>query len=413
MRNGLVRLALAFLLAGAAQGAEPAAVPTVLPTDSAEYAEWLRQVNRALRDRALPPARRAAVLALKARFYEEFVGDPEQALHIWEQVPSAGPAPGSEAAQAAAQAERLRALLARHRGEKDALRTMATHPGGDEERTARVAELRRMIARCAGSPYEAGMTYYLGAYLLDLGQERAAYEAFGQALRLRPALGFSLPAPIRMQRAYRLWSVRVARRAARRLLAAWLLVAGALFGLARPWRWLGLRHALGLGVLLAVWTGCFWAGAWLIGRATDATPTATNCFVGTMPGSPMSEVLCVLFGYGLIGVLGAFAAAVATTVVPLPKTRLLLNLFLSLLLFGTLVAFFSLRHCRSAELEPAGEQGLAVARGSLRFTTEELMPFLLMDPRAYPGLALEEVDEEVLRAFVRHHYEAMRSGAGP
>ena len=59
---------------------------------------------------------------------------------------------------------------------------------------------------------------------------------------------------------------------------------------------------------------------------------------------------------------------------------------------------FDLNHGRT-EFVPKEDSHYKYLVGSYRYKTMEPLPYLLSDPLAYPGLSVDMLDEDVMKAF--------------
>jgi len=411
---GGVRMALfaaALLLGGAGQ---VCAQPDPVEQADALFAQTdfsggLRVLNRALRDRSLPVEQRARLLDAKAAFYLRTVGDHDRAQRITRQILRSGLAADHPlGVQARTRMAELDATADRYRTQRALLRRMMFGAKDDAERRDRLARLQALVREDPDCPYLAEAYYHIGSTHLELGELKAAFRALDAARAIRPAIGFFLPVPYRRQLAYDRWVRRVAILAARTVLGLLLLGIAVSFYASRPWQWLGARHGLVLAAVLLVWCVAFPLGVrWAAPSAEMRPESVEPTFVASTPGSPMSEILGVLFRYGLAGLLGGFAGAVSIARVPLRWTRRLLGATLSLVLFAGLTVLFVGLHCNVTFVK-ANDARFARLRGTFLYEmNEDLDPFVLSDPRAFPGLSVEELDEVAARRFIERHYAAM------
>ncbi len=359
----------------------------------------------ALAEKGASVEQRARLTAALARFYEERVGNLDEALKANIEILNLG-LPEDHPAKVAARkrAERLRSWARRY-AEEDALLEMAGIATTDsEELEARVVDLRALIARRPDYPRLARAHYHLGDNLLSLKRYGEAYQAFSKARELRPGLSRDLPVEYNRREAYNDWMRDKVSMAVRGLLGLLLASAALLFYLSRPWRRLGLRHVLVLAAVLLCWWGLFalasrWSGRWVAPSQED--PSA---FLYSAPGSPGSGPLDTLFLYGLVGVLGSFILAVGTSRFRLRWTSALVTASGSLLLCGCLMTVFYLRYVdREGWFERREKGRLPYSRGAAYFDVPEIEPFMLTEPRAFLYLESGDIDDAVLREWFQKH----------
>jgi hypothetical protein len=271
----------------------------------------------------------------------------------------------------------------------------------------RAAELRTIIERHPDYPHTARAYYFLGANLGTSKQYREAYRAFTKAVELRPALDSSLPVRYRLQVVHREWLRSFAGRTSWGILGVVLAASAVLFFVARPWRSLGLRHAVMLAAVCLAWWLLLNAAAWALDGQVRLEKLSFEkpAFVSGLPGSPGSERLTLLFRYGLLSILGAFVIAVGLSKLRLKWTRAAATGIASLLVCACLMTVFYLRHCdRGGFFEPGRGEILTRLRGGAFFPLADLEPYVLTNPRAYPDMRLSEIDEHVLKAWLERQY---------
>jgi tetratricopeptide (TPR) repeat protein len=358
------------------------------------------------RDRhGVAPARQARILVALARFYDRYVGSRSETALILEQLLRLPLPPGNPSrAWALATKKKLAALATRYRSQDALLDRVSVESINPGELRGRIAQLRELIKNNPNYPGLAAACYYLGRHLMLLEEHRAARRAFDRALELRPALGYHLPVDYNRDTVVRLLLRRDLGTAARVVLGAMWLLALVLFLRSRPWRTLGLRHALLLGALAGSWWLFFRATVWLGGHLMSQQDPhfPPPVYLYTNPGSPMSGALDTLFWFGLVGLAGAFLIAASTARFRYRWTWAIFSATASALLLSGLLTLFYLRHLE-VPFQPAAKQSYSLARGIFYFPTGDHSPFLLTNPTAYCHFqaTIEDLDEEQVRHWFK------------
>ncbi|MBW2527803.1 MAG: hypothetical protein JRI23_26720, partial [Deltaproteobacteria bacterium] len=341
-------------------------------------------------------------------FYEHYAADHRRVRGYLREIHKLRlPADNADRVAAQRTAARLEAFDARYRSHEALLRRMAVSKYDEQTARRRVAELRGLIQQAPDYPRLAVAYHYLGENRLQLERYRKAYGAFSKALELKPGIGFSLPTETRRDRAFELWVRRDLGIASWAGIGVVLLVTALLLLLAKPWRWLRVRHGQLLVVLVVLW--------WLFLRAAVAAlgpsvrPTAgqfpSPIYWTIAPASPLSAAVDTLFLYGLVGVVGAYALALATARFDPRWTWAFANASTVLLLCACLMTQFALRH-GSPVFRAAEQQRFPHLRGAYYYAlTQDQDPFILTDPLAYCGFqrTIRDMDEPALqRWFARY-----------
>ena len=370
--------------------------------DAGEHAEGLRLLTAARRESRRAPAEHAQVLSALAEFYGERAGDRRREERYLERVVDLElPADQPLVAAAAARLDEIAGEKERF-AEGDALLARVRTVGAGATPAENVAALERLLAERPDYPRRAAARYYLGAELMRLERFREAVGEIDRAIALAPALGFSLPAPSRREEAFERWWRGDLSAASHTVLGIFLAAGFALFFAARPWQWLGLRHALALGALALAW----WGAYHLLARAAGAGVSLAlgdfpaPAIAATAPGSPHSGALDRLFWYGLAGTGGVFVLALAAGRLG-RFTRAFAVSTAALALFAALLTDFTLR-IEGAEYRPGPEGRYRHLAGALYFPLlADQEPFLLTDPLRYCAFQDKrgDMDEPAVREW--------------
>lgn len=385
--------------------------------EAGRFKQGFKVLNDAHAKTRHEPRQHARVLAALAAFYEHHAGDFDEAARYLGEVLALG-LPGADPTVKAARQDlaRLKQQAARYKKQNEALFGLSLERLEPGVAAGRVKALLAFIARNPGYPRLASAHYYLGKNLLLLDRHREAHRAFVAALKLRPALGYHLPVEHSKDSVFK----RLARQD---LLLTARVVLGVLGGLfvilflrSRPWRTLGVRHGLILVTMLAAWWLFFRLSVSFAGGTVNAESGIfpRPIYLGTAPGSPMSETLDTLFWYGVLGVAGAFVMAVSAARSSRRWTWAVINAGAALLLACGLMSVFYLEHASLGAYKAASVQRFPYLRGDFYYARQNQGPFLLTDPLAYCRFqeTLHEMDEEQIKAWFRRFAPACKDRRG-
>ncbi len=412
-------LSFVLSLPALAQPAPSAAATAALPAAdavaaaerhfvAAEYSEGLRVLNLAARHARRNHVDYARVLMTLARFYEQYTGDHRRvAGHLREVRRLKLPKDNPQLVAARQLQQKLDELAAKYKAEDELLSRVKRYKTDRGILEQRVAELTRLVETRPDYPRLAAAYHYLGETRLQLDQYRLAYQAFKRAIELKPAIGFSLPAPVRKDRAFARWVRGDLSVAAWAVLGALLLLAALLFCRSRAWRTMTLRHGVVLLALLGGWWLFFRGALWWLGSRVTTFPEGLPqpVYLHTAMGSPMSQQIDTLFLYGLVGVVGAFVLSVGAARLRPRWTWAFANAAAVMVLCASLMTQFYLRHGQ-ALVGPAPEGRYPYLQGALYYSlTANQEPFMLTDPLAHCGFqqTIQEMDEPQVAKWFRRY----------
>jgi tetratricopeptide (TPR) repeat protein len=385
--------------------------------DDGVYRSAHQLLEKALRRRDLPMEERLEMLTTLATFYENQVGDDRRALKVWQRIIATASADASPAAIARQAADRIEARL-RRLGDLEKrlhlMRVAAVQPGRHADKSfhrrmqRQQKELRQIKVTAETAPL---INYTLGLTLLALDRPFSADRAFGRVLKQRPAYGLFQPVGRLQQTARHNWIRRLLKRTAGTILVLFWVGVAAGVGLARPWRWMHWRH-LAAGVIMAViWTAVFQTALHWPGRQEAAAsfinrdgfyPTPT--YVHTRPGAAESEVADRLFYYGLTMISGIYLLAVSTAGIGRPSRRRMICGVASLAFGLALMTQFYYTHCENqSRLYRRNDTARAWLSAQLAFRSSEPEPYLLTDPKSYPGVELASISDPLLVEWLQRH----------
>ncbi|UCG13396.1 MAG: tetratricopeptide repeat protein [Deltaproteobacteria bacterium] len=376
------------------------------------FSKGLSILNKVYAGKDLSTEQRAEIMKKFAQFYEGPVGNYDKALFFYRKIVALDlPQDHPLKSNARQGVTRIMAHAKEFSREVTFLKRMRLQVTNPEEIEERITDLQALIHRRPDSPSIASAYYYLGSNLLSLERYGEAERAFRKALELRPAMDFSQPVSRKRRIAYRNWLRTNAARTAWGIMGLILPATALVFFLSKPWRWLGIPHLGGAAALALLWWLVFYvASKWAAHHIPEPSlEFAQPSFVTSLPGSPGSEVLGKLYLYGLVGLLGVFLFAVGTARFRLRWTAMMLNGTIAALLFGSLMVAFYLRYCDGNGVYQRGKGKLSILTGAVFMERPDIGPDVLINPRAYPGLYLKDIDDPVMRQWIKAKYEEIAS----
>lgn len=343
-----------------------------------------------------------ATLALAA-FHETYTGNFKLALKLYRQIASTSSRASQPAVASARTAmEKLESLMSRNRSLDRQLKEIRIDSQGmtPSGATERIAKLEALIAEHP-SYYRLPEAYYcLGLNHVLLDNTKRALDAFELCIQKWPAVDFHLGVThqvkkIKKNRLERWIHIFVWGTSGLLLLLGTISFYGA-----RPWKWLRFSHLMLCAGTLLVWWFLFAGAHGLLAHLYKPAPhTASEplstVYSNTGPDSPGSSAASTLFSYSLVGLMGICLFSIAVGRVKPRWIAVAATSVFGFLIMTSLSGIFYLRHCQGQGEFASSKQGLLrYVAGAFRFTQDEPESFILIDPKAYPHLNLNDATPE-------------------
>ncbi len=377
------------------------------------YAKGYRVLNDYIRAQSQDVDGCARAYDILARFQEQLIGSPKMALETRRRMLEIGLPPGDPRLHGVeSEIHRLEDLLATWQSVNDEIEQLGAETQDPVELKERAARLESLLQVHPDYPFKNSLLFYLGNHLLRAGHEREAYQTLVQATELRPAIAFLHPIILPLEQAYSGWMRRFASTLAWGYIGLFILVTATLLVIARPWQWLTGRHLSRLVATLVLWSLAYWTMIVLLqdSYAAPAPPLFhRRIWNPGHPGNPWWDLLWTLFEVSLLGILGVVALGMAASRTRLRWTAAVGSGLAGCLLFLSLTVAFYLR-CLDSEPEFSREltiQSLESGslNASLAFKTEDIVPFVLLDPLKHADIPLNSVEDEVMRRWLQRFRE--------
>jgi len=354
------------------------------------------------------PEQKAKTLLALANFYNNYVGDINQADWYFNEILKLFlPQNNPYIIKAKDNLENLNKQKEIYL-EEDSLLEKAKEicrTGSAEDKKLYIKKLRLLIQKSPSYLNIASVYYHLGELLFDIGNYYDAYKAFDESIKIKPAIGIYLPSPGRKKQSFDLWIHKFIKLLSWSGLLSLFLFSVFLFYLARPWNWLKVSHLSSLILLILFWYLYF--NYFIHTEAPQNIPNTypQPIYYVSLYDSPLSEAVNNLFWIGIIGIFGIYFLTIGLTIIKFFWKRLFISCTLSFLLLACLLSVFYLRNC-GTEFQPDKTSKYPYLNGVFYYAlTIDQDPFLLTNPKAYPEFIenIDNMDEEELRNWFKKY----------
>lgn len=401
--------------------------------NSGKYSEAMSLLSRALREadenanNAGNKNHKVRIIIALGDFYRDVCGDMRKAKTTYKRaINTAEPGDNRFRPEAETKIAAILELENKYEFENRELRTLVQSANRKHNKKLLRQNIERLnrFTKNKKDYYLLHEVYYaLALHYESLEQPGMVYDSLERATALKPGIIFYLPVKYRSEQAYDAWLRNTVDLTVRIVLIVLLAGALLLFYLSRPWQWLKPRYFLLLVLLLASWFVFFHAAHAVTGFIYDISDSYTPEpgkdieFRSAAPGSPGSSVVAPLFYYGLmaVGALFVFTLGMRRCVLTekskkmkrmkrMNRTVMAAGCIYGFLLFSAFSLLFYMRHCLNAgQFKEPGTGVFYHISGQLHFNTEEPEPYVLTNPRAYPGLNPANIEDPYLRKWVEAH----------
>ncbi|MHC4160021.1 MAG: tetratricopeptide repeat protein, partial [Planctomycetota bacterium] len=309
MKRGVITLVL-FILVTCAYGSlrDPASEAKAL-FDRGEYSKGFGLLNRALRDQNISPLQRAHVLKALAEFYEQLMGNPDEAVRYYKKILKVEfPADHPVISLARKELARFDSLEKKYHKQNallKKLRIASSQQEDEDEIKEHIAQLKALIK---DNPQYYKLTeayFYLGQNYMHLEEFGKACKLFEKCMQLKPCINFHLPVKVRADAAHARWIVSTTNKTVWATLAVLVISAAIVFYISRPWQWIRLKHLIPCLAILFLWWATFNVSFRWFAETFEVTDELIReidaelpSFVNAAPGSPGSQITKYLFLYG-------------------------------------------------------------------------------------------------------------------
>ena len=349
---------------------------------------------------------KATIMLTMAQFYEHDVGAYDQAVELYERLHELPLSPDTLIRKETdASLERLLRQQNTFANIYGILDEISQSSATRQEAVEKIQILRELRKKNPDFPEPETIGYYLGLYYYLDKQYARAYRTLNNAITERRAVEIKLPNLPRLRyQAKQKWVETFSLTAAWSVIGGFILVTTVIFLAAKPWRWIGLRHVVLILIVTVAWYGVFTFSSRRTGSSAQESVADTQGEITSefsTFGNPAEGAFKALFRYGLLGTLGIAVFAIATARLRLRWTVVVINGVVAFLLFSSLMVVFYERYGRQGRTHlPVENPGLFDRlKTVILYTTDEIEPFLLTNPTAFPNINIMTIHDPATREW--------------
>jgi len=357
----------------------------------------------------LSDGEKATINAKLAWFYEECVGNYAHAERYSRKVLGYSlPATHGAVVESRNRIERLKRNAIKYREENRIINKMKIDASSRKDAEKKIATLEALIRNRPEYPDLPVAYHYIGKHFLYLQKYYKSCNVFSKVLKMRPGIIFLVPTAALMDQAKTKWTYFLVSGSARLIILISLLTISIALFLSRFWEWMSLKVFILLPILTVAWALFLIGSAWVLNFfIPDQKPLylVAPVFMQSNPFSPGSEILLTIFLYGLLGLLGSFLLTLAIRDFKWPKSRMLINCLVPLLLTSAVFTVFYINKCYAAGIfEKRANSAFPVLTGHTYLRETDYEPLILTNPRRYLALNLNNSSDTNFNDWVNRQY---------
>ena len=394
-------------------------------TDKGKYSETLSLLSKSIRTHASDPMRQALYIDALGDFYRDICGNMKRAVMNYRRIINSRIPDEHALKQSAKKAiYAIKELETKYREENARLKTLLSR--ANRKRARYVIEkdislLKEFIEQNPGYYLLHEAYYALGLNYQALKEPGDVYDALHKAMEIKPGIVFYLPVKWRARQAYAAYVRNTVNNGTRGVLWVLSIVTMLVFYISRPWKWLGAKHIILLFLSVLAWWLIFTVSHGIVGAAFEDGQGRRVLkqegkdieYLYASPGSPGSEVMDHLFWYGVIGVLAVFIFSIGMGRFKLKKLAVVLSGVYGVLLFLAFSALFYMNYCdRVGTFKSEGKGILYYLSGRIHMAPTDPEPYILTNPKDYPGLELDNITDPYLKAWIKKYCPSPHSKKG-
>jgi len=344
-----------------------------------------------------------------AWFYEELVGNYQYARRYTLKVLQYSlPAAHPSIIEAKDRIERLKQVATIYSKENAIVKNMRIGATDRDDAGNKIKALKQLIKDSPEYPDRMVAYHYIGKHYLYLNKYYRSYRVLSKVLKHRPGIVFLLPTESLMERAKSKWNHFILNVLTRIIIIGTLMIISIFLFLSRFWEWMSLSFLLSLPVTIIIWAIFLMSSAWGLNFLIpdqEHIYLETPCFIQGSPFSPGSEILLTIFFYGVLGILCSFLLTLATRRIEPYKKRIMINSSVLLLFFGSIFTIFYFNHCYNTSIfEERADSLFPSVTGHTYLLEQDYEPLILINPRAYPDLTLNNTVDKVFINWIKKQY---------
>jgi len=392
--------------------------------DNEKYSDALSLMSKSIRTHT-EPLKQAIYINALGDFYRDICGDMNRAVMNYRKIMNSripDEHPLKQTAQKAIAA--IKELETTHREENARLKALLSRADRKRDPDAIQEDISLLNAFIEQNPgyYLLHEAYYaLGLNYRALNKPGDVYGALKKAMELKPGIIFYLPVKWRAKQAYAAYVRNTVNNGTRAAFWVLLIVTMAVFYISRPWKWVGVKHIILLFLLVLGWWLIFNVSYGIVGSAYEGGEGRRVVkqvgkdieYRYASPGSPGSEVVDHLFWYGVAGVMGVFIFSIGMGRFKFKKMGVVPGGVYGVLLFFVFSVLFYMNYCdRVGTFKSEGEGILYYLSGRIHMAPMDPEPYILTNPKDYPGLDLDNITDPYLLAWVKKYCPSPQSSKG-
>jgi tetratricopeptide (TPR) repeat protein len=383
--------------------------------DGGQFSEALSLLSKSIRKHASDPPRQALYIKALGDFYKDICGDMNKARMNYRRVINSRLPADHPLKQSAGEAMAgIKELEAKNRAENVRLKTLLARANRKREPAAVKEDISQLETFIRDNPgyYLLHEAYYaLGVNYLAIKEHGNGYRSLEKAMEIKPGIVFYLAVKHRAKQAYEAYLRAVVNKVTQ--LGLWVLsvITMVVFYIAKPWKWLGMKHIVIGVVLVLFWWIVFNLSHVIVGAVFENSqknrlvkpgdPGKDPEYLRSLPGSPGSKVMGHLFWYGVTGVVAIFIFSIAMGRFKYKKTALVMCCAYGFLLFLAFSTLFYMKYCDRAGTFKSDGKGISYYLwGGVHLKSSDPEPNILTDPLSYPGLNLKNMTDPYLRDWI-------------
>ncbi len=369
--------------------------------ENKQFTQGLNMLHRELNERTdLKPA----LLLIKANFYENYVGNLLQAKRFYRQLLELKlPEDQKYMIDARAGIKRIKDYNRKYAEEIKFFTEIKRGTKEDTDPEKLSTQLLEIISNNCDKLLLANAYYHLGNVYLDQKIYWPAYRMSLKAVELKPAFHYYLPINTLKYDAYKQWLLNLITNIVWTILVALLIFIVVVFYFSRPWQWLNIKIAASAIIIILLFAAFGLLTMWIINK-TAAPPSDYMSppvyyrvnFGGFNTWLPTK---CLL--YILTASVGTIILVTSTLRFKHRWTWRMINILTTILLFSSLFTVFFLRygfHSSGYSVNSfyrEKSKTFSYFSGRTYFRLNDVRPFVLTNPKAYPDLGTRKIDEPV------------------
>jgi len=374
--------------------------------ENKQFTQGLDMLHKELNERTeLKPA----LLLMKANFYENYAGNFLQAKRYYRQLLQLKPSADQKyLIDAGAGIKRIEDYSRKYAKEIKFFKKIKKRTGESAESEKLETQLLEIISNNSDKLLLASAYYYLGDIYLNQKIYWPAYQMSLKAVELKPAFHYYLPINTLKYDSYKQWLLNLITNIVWTVLLALLIFIVVVFYFSRPWQWLNIKIAASAIIIILLFAVFGLLTMWIINKTAAPPPHYMSPpvyyranFGGFNTWLPTKCLLYILTAF-----LGTIVLVTSTLRFKHRWTWRLVNILTSILLFSSLFTVFFLRygfHSSGYSVNTfyrEKSKTFSYFSGRTYFRLNDVRPFVLTNPKAYPDLGTARIDEPVFARWL-------------